>query len=222
MDLMLRNREARTCYWVGALVMPIAWLVFAIGIMLHEGGGSLSKGWHQTGLGFLAFYGILFLPICVVAGLIAMGLSRLIGGGIVMLAAVFGAAALITHDAVSSTPAAQLERLTGRTELPKVDFEDFNMGHTFSDGTSYAWVARCSPKEAITLSKALGLKPIEATQMHDGPVPIRSEHPNVSQWRGAFDRETDGVDFYLGDRGMIGGYSADDQRYRLYWWPELN
>jgi hypothetical protein len=220
MKFALRNREPRVALGVGAFVAVATGLVFAAGIILDEGGGSLSRGWGP-GWGYLSFYGIFMLPVLAIVGLIAMGLSRLIGGGIVMLSSILGLGTLLIHGAVSSTPGAQLERVTGRSGIPDVTFEDFRQGHTFSDGTSYLWIARCSPDEATELSDALGLNSISATERLDGPVPIMVEHQAVQEWRVIFQEDIDGVDFYLGDRGMIGGYSSGEQRFRIYWWPAL-
>jgi hypothetical protein len=220
MKLTLRSREPRVALGVGAFVAVATGFVFAVGIILDEGGGSLSRGWNP-GWGYLSFYGIFMLPVLAIVGLIAMGLSRLIGGGIVMLVSISGLGTLLIHGAVSSTPAAQLARVTGRSGIPDVTFEDFRQGHTFSDGTSYLWVARCSPDEATELSNALGLKSIPATDRLDGPVSMMVEHQAVQEWSVIFEENIEGVDFYLGDQGMIGGYSSGEQRFRIYWWPAL-
>jgi hypothetical protein len=205
---------------VGALVAIGTGLTFVLGIILDEGGGSLSRGW-SPGFGYLSFYGIFMLPVLAVVGLVAMVLSRLIGGEIVTLVSFLGLAALLIHGAISSTPAAQLARVTGRSGIPDLNFEEFTLGHTFSDGTSYLWVARCSPAEASTLSSTLGLKSIPTMVKMDGPVSMVVEHKAVRDYRGIFEGEIEGVEFYLGDQGMIGGYSAGEQRFRLYWWPAL-
>lgn len=220
MQSALLNREPRIALCVGALVAIVTGLVFALDIILDEGGGSLSRGW-SPGWGYLTFYGIFMLPILAIVGLVAMGLSRLIGGGIVMVVTVFGLGALLIHSAVSSTPGAQLARVTGRSGIPDLRFEQFTQGHTFSDGSSYLWVARCSHAEAMKLSSALGLKPIPTMVKLDGPASMMVEHEAVRDYRGIFEDEIEGVEFYLGDQGMIGGYSAGEQKFRLYWWPPV-
>lgn len=220
MKFALRNREPRVALWVGSLVAIATGLIFALGIILDEGGGSLSRGW-SSGLGWVCFYGIFMIPVIVIVSLVAMGLSRLLGGGIVMVISILGLGALFIHDVVSSTPAAQLARVTGCSGIPDLRFEQFTQGHTFSDGTSYLWVARCSPAEAKKLSSALGLKSIPTMVKMDGPVSIMTEHGAVRDYRGIFESGIEGVEFYLGDQGMIGGYSVGEQRFRLYWWPAI-
>lgn len=217
---MLRNREPRVAVLVGVLVAVALGITFVVSVILNEGGGSLSRGW-DPGLGYLSFYGIFMLPILGIAGLMAMGLSRLIGGGIVMVVSSFGLGAYLIHSAVSSTPAAQLSRITGRTGIPDVRFEQFRKAHTFSDGTSYLWVARCSPAEATNLSAALGLKSIPTMVKMDGPGSLMVEHEAVRTYRRIFEDGDEGIDFYVGDQGMIGGYFSGDQRFSLYWWPEI-
>lgn len=220
MRTALRNREPRMALGVGALVAIITGLFFALDIILDEGGGSVSRGWNP-GLGFLSFYGILMLPILAIVGLVAMGLSRLLGGGIVMLAAIVLFGVLLIHSAVSSTPGAQLARVTGRSGIPDLQFEQFKLGHTFSDGTSYMWVARCSPAEATELTNALRLKPISTMVKEDGPIPMLVEHQVVSEYRSKFGGGIAGIEFYMDDLGMIGGYSARERIFRLYWWPAV-
>jgi hypothetical protein len=225
MKIALRNREPRVALWVGALVAVATALVFAVCVILDEGGGSLSRGWNP-GWSYVSFYGFFMLPIFAIVGLVAMGLSRLIGGGIVMLVAVLGLAGLLGHGAVSTTPAAQLARVSGRSGIPDLRFEQFRQGHTFSDGTSYLWVARCSADDATTLASALGLRPISAMVWKeiarpDGTFSTMVEHEAVQDYRGIFGEGIEGVEFYLGDQGMIGGYSSNEQRFRLYWWPAL-
>jgi hypothetical protein len=206
--------------WVGALAAMAAGVVVAVCIMLDKGGGSFSRGWNP-GLGYLSFYGFFMLPFIAIVGVVAMRLSRLIGGGIVMLLAILGLVALLFYGAVSSTPAAQLSRVTGRSGIPDLSFEQFRKGHTSSDGSSYLWVARCSPSEATKFASALGLRPIPAMVKTDGPVSMMVEHEAVLDYRGIFEGGIDGVEFYVDDRGMIGGYSASESRFRLYWWPAM-
>lgn len=220
MKFALRNREPSASLLVGALVAIGTGLTFALDIILDEGGGSLSRGW-SSGLGWVCIYGIFMIPVILIVGLAAMGLSRLIGGGIVMVVTVLGLGALLIHSAVSSTPAAQLARITGHSGIPDLRFEQFTQGHTFCDGSSYLWVVRCSPADAMKLSSALGLKPIPIMVKMDGPVSMMVEHETVRDYRGIFGGGIEGVEFYLGDQGMIGGYSAGEQRFRLYWWPAL-
>lgn len=218
MKFALRNREPRTALWVGALVAFATGVVLALGIILVEGGGSLARGW-KPGWGYLSFYGIFMIPILAIIGLVAMGLSRLIGGGIVMVFAILGLGGLLAHDAVTSTPRAQLARVTQRDGIPDLKFEEFFLGHTFSDGTAYRWVARCSPEEAIRLVAALELRSVPPKVRMDGPVEFMVEHQVVRDYRGVFDGGIEGVDFYTDERGMIGGYSSKENRFRLYWWP---
>lgn len=217
---MLRNREPRVAFFVGVLVAVAMGITFALCIILDEGGGSLSRGW-KPGWGYLSFYGIFMIPILVIVGLVAMGLSRLIGGGIVMMVSILGHGVILIHGAISSTPAAQLARVTGHAGIPDLMFEQFTQGHTFSDGSSYLWVARCSPAEATKLSSALELKPIPTMVKMDGPVSMMVEHEAVREYRGIFEGGVEGVEFYMGNQGMIGGYSAVEQRFRLYWWPAI-
>ncbi len=218
MRLALCNREPRVALRAGALVAFLAGLVFALSVILDEGGGSLTRGW-EPGCGYLEFYGIFMIPILTLAGLVAVGLSRLIGGGTVMLVATIGLGSVLIHSALSSTPAAQLARATGLSKLPDVPFEHFEKRHTFGDGTSYRWIARCSVDEAMALANALGLDAIPASRERAGAVSAKSKHPAVEDWRQVFDVDFDGLSFYVGDRGMIGGYSPREQRFRLYWWP---
>ena len=114
---LLRNREPRVACGVGAIVGFATGLVFALSIILEEGGGSLSRGWNP-GWSYLSFYGILMLPVLAIVGLVAVGLSRLIGGGLVMLVSILGLGTLLIHSAVSTTPSAQLARATGRSGIP--------------------------------------------------------------------------------------------------------
>jgi hypothetical protein len=200
------------------LVALATGVVFALGIILAEGGGSLARGW-KPGWSYLSFYGILMIPILGIVGLVAMGLSRLIGGGIVMVFALVGLGGLLVHGAMTSTPRAQLARVTERDGVPDLEFEEFFVGHTFSDGTAYRWVARCSPEEAIRLINALGLRPVPPKVRVAGTVEIMVKHQVVRDYRKVFDSRIEGVDFYTDERGMIGGYSSNENRFRLYWWP---
>jgi hypothetical protein len=193
-------------------------VTFALGIILLEGGGSLTKGWNP-GLGYLSFYGVFMLPILAIVGLIAIGLSRLLGGGIVILLATIGLGALLIHSTVTSTPGAQLTRVTGRPGIPKLRYERFEIRHTFSDGTAYLWVAQCSPKQATELINALGMGRIPTMTKFEHHDTIMVEHQAVGDYRGMFGNEIEGVEFYMDRQGMIGGYSAGECRFRLYWWP---
>lgn len=87
--------------------------------------------------------------------------------------------------------------------------------------SSYLWVAHCSPIEATEVTTALELKTIPTMVKMDGPVSMMGEHEAVRDYRGIFEGGIEGVEFYLGDQGMIGGYSAGEQRFRLFWWPEI-
>lgn len=218
MKFALRNREPRTALWVGALVALATGVVFALGIILAEGGGSLARGW-KPGWSYLSFYGIFMIPILAIIGLVAMGVSRFVGGGIVMLIAVVGLGGLLIHSALTSTPRAQLARVTERDGIPDLQFEEFFIGHSFSDGSAYRWVAHCSPDEAIRLVDALELKSVPSKVKMDGPVEFMVEHQVVRDYQGVFDSGIEGVDFYTDERGMIGGYFSDESRFRLYWWP---
>lgn len=218
MKFNLRNREPRVALGVGALVTIAAGIVFALDVILTEGGGSLGRGW-SAGWGYLSFYGIFMLPILAIVGLVVMGLSRLIGGGIVMLVSLIGLGGLLIHGAVTSRPGSQLARVTGRDGIPDLRFEDFFVGHSFSDGTAYRWIAHCSPAEAARLSEALGLKSVATKVKIEGPVEFMVEHQVVRDYQGVFDSGIEGVDFYTDERGMIGGYSSNENRFRLYWWP---
>lgn len=218
MTFALRNREPRFALWVGALVAVATGIVFALSIILAEGGGSLARGW-RPGCGYLSFYGIFMLPILAIVGLVAMGVSRLVGGGIVVILAIIGLGGLLIHSAVTSTPQAQLARVTGRDGIPDLRFEEFFVGHSFSDGTAYRWVAQCSPAEAIRLSEALGLKSVPTKVKMDGPVEFMMKHPVVNDYQGVFDSGIEGIDFYTDERGMIGGFSSTENRFRLYWCP---
>jgi hypothetical protein len=220
MKIALRNRQPSVAIGVGAFVAIAFGIVYAIAVILGEGGGSLSRGW-RPGWGYLSFYGIFMLPLLAIIGLVTMGLARLIGGGIVMLVSILGLGTLLFHSVVASTPAAQLARVTGRSGIPEISFEEFWKGHTFSDGTSYSWTAQCSPDEATQLANALGLKPISPATKVDAPVSVVVENQSVQEWRHIYEMDSEGVDFYLGDQGMIGGYSSNEQRFRLYWWPEI-
>lgn len=218
MKSKLRNREPRDALRVGALVAIATGIVFALDVILTEGGGSLSRGW-SPGWGYLSFYGIFMLPILAIVGWVAMGLARLIGGGIVMIVSLAGLGAFLIHGAVTSRPGKQLARVTGRDGIPDLRFEGFLVGHSFSDGTAYQWIAHCSPAEAAGLSEALGLKSVPLKVKMDGPVDFMIEHDVVRYYQAVFDSGIEGVDFYTDERGMIGGYSSDENRFRLYWWP---
>lgn len=218
MKIALRNREPRVAFWVGALVAIATGIVFALGIILSEGGGSLTRGW-SPGWGYLSFYGIFMLPILAIIGLVVMAASRFIGGGTVIVLAIIGLSGLLIHSAVTSTPRAQLERVTGRGGIPDLRFEQFFIGHSFSDGTAYRWVAHCSPDEAARLVDALALKPVPSKVKMDGPVEFMVDHQVVRDYEVVFDSDIEGVDFYTDERGMIGGYSPAENRFRLYWWP---
>lgn len=218
MKFELHNRESRVAIRVGLLVAIAAGIVFALDVILTEGGGSLSRGWSAS-LGYLSFYGIFMLPILAVGGVVAIGLSRLIGGGIVMLVSTLLLGVFLIHGLISSTPQAQLERVTGRAGTPNVRFEEFSIGHSFSDGSAYRWIAKCSPAQAVELAHTLGLKSVPAKVKIDGPILFMEQHQVVRDYKGVFESGIEGVDFYTDDRGMIGGYSADESRFRLYWWP---
>ncbi len=170
-------------------------------------------------MGYLLFYGIFMLPYLAVIGLVAMGISRLIGSGIVMLVSTLGLGTLLIHWAVTSTPRAQLELVTGRAGAPDLRFEGFSIGHTFSDGSAYRWIALCSPAEASRLIDTLGLKAVPARVTIDGPILFMEEHQVVRDYRDIFKTGIENVDFYMDERGMIGGYSAEESRFRLYWSP---
>lgn len=195
-------------------------LVFALGVILTEGGGSLSNGWGP-GSAYLSFYGLFLLPVLAVVALVAMGLSRLLGAGIVTVVSAIGLAAIVIHDVRSSSPGAQLARITGRSGVSDLEFERFEIGHTFSDGSSYLWVALCSPEEATGLAKAISLERIQTWQEMDAEFPIRIEHPAVNDYQGVFKGDIDTVEFYADDKGMIGGYAPSERKFRLYWWPAL-
>ncbi|MBK1884602.1 hypothetical protein JIN85_19455 [Luteolibacter pohnpeiensis] len=162
------------------------------------------------------------LPIFAFAGMIAMVLARFIGAGIVILISIFGLGTLLIHDAISSTPMAQLKRMTRNSSIPDVTFEDFSIGRTFSDGTSYMWIARCSPIKANRLSKAIGMKPISPADHPDEPTTQDPEHQAMQAWQMIFHQDIEGMNFYLGDQGMIGGYSSEEQRFYLFWWPSIH
>lgn len=218
MKFALRNREPSIAFGVGAFVAFATGITFALGIILDEGGGSLARGW-SPGWGYLGFYGVFMLPILAIVGLVAVVLSRIIGGGIVMLTSILGLGALLIHGAVTSTPRAQLERVTGRKGTPNLKFEEFFVDHSFSDGTAYRWTALCSPAEAAELVGTLGLKTVPAKVKTEGPISFTLEHQVVREYQDIFESGIEGVDFYEDGRGMIGGYSAQECRFRLYWWP---
>lgn len=220
MKKFLRNRNANVAFVVGPLVGLATGLVIALGVILTEGGGSFSKGW-APGLGYLSFYGWFMLPVLAVVALVAMALSRLLGAGIVTVVSAIGLAAIVIHDLQSSSPGAQLARLTGRSAVPDLEFERFEIGHTFSDGPSYLWVAICSPEEATGLAKAIGSERIQTWQEMDAEFPIRIEHPAVNDYQSIFKGDIDSVEFYADDKGMIGGYAPSERKFRLYWWPAL-
>lgn len=218
--IFLRNHSPRVAKRVAALVAIATGLVFALNTILDEGGGSLAGGW-SPGWAYLSFYGFFMLPIVVVVGLVAMGLSRLIGGGIVMVVAMLGLGSLVIRTVVSSTPAARLAGVTGSTLIPDLNFEQFAQGHTYGDGTSYRWIIRCAPDEAKRLVDAAGLKAISSTVGTKGSKGMLEEHPAVRDYRAIFETKVDGVEVYADGRGMIGGYSAGEGRFRLFWWPEM-
>jgi hypothetical protein len=214
---MLRNRETKTALWVGASTAILTAFSFALGIILDEGGGSLSRGW-DPGWNYLSFYGIFMIPVIGIVGLIAMGLSRLIGAGIVLGVSVLGLGYVSITGALSSTPKARLEGITGRSVTPDVVFGDYVVGHTFSDGTSFLWVVSCSPAEAPRFASSLGLIQVPTVLKIDG---FEDEHHVVKDYRAIFEEEIDGVDFYRDNKALIGGYNANEQKFRLYWWPPI-
>lgn len=203
---------------VGALVGLSTGLTFALGIILDMGGGSLTRGW-DPGMNYLGFYGLFALPVFAIVAIVAMGLSRLLGGGIVMAVSIVGLGALLTHSILSSSPGAQLRRVTGRSGIPDLQFERFVQGHTFSDGTSYLWVARCSPEEADALVAALGLESIPTEVPFDPESSMMTKHRAVVQYEGVFEGGIDGMRFFIDPRGMVGAFSPHEQRFRLFWWP---
>lgn len=220
MKKFLRNRNANVAFVVGPLVGLATGLVFALGVILTEGGGSFPRGWGP-GSSYLSFYGLFLLPVLAVLALVAMGLSRLLGAGIVTGLSAIGLAALVINDLRSSSPGAQLARITGRSAVPDLEFERFEIGHTFSDGSSYLWVAICSPEEATGLAKAIGLERIQTWREMDARFPIRIEHRAVGDYQDIFKGDIDTVEFYADGKGMIGGYAPSERKFRLYWWPAL-
>ncbi len=218
MKFTLRNREPGFALICGALIGLATGITFALCIILDEGGGSLTRGW-DPGMGYLSFYGIFMLPILAIVALGTMGLSRLLGGGIVTLVSIIGLGGLLIPNVLTSCPGAQLARVTGRSAVPDLEFERFEKGHTFSDGTSYLWVARCSPDDATQLAIALGLERIPTMVRMDAKFPMSVEHQAVRDYQGIFEGDIEGIEFFADHRGMIGGFSPSEQRFRLYWWP---
>lgn len=221
MRKFLRNRDGKIAIVVGSLVGLATGIAFALGIILSEGGGSLSRGW-KPGSGYLSFYGIFLFPVMAFVALVTIGLVRLLGAGLVTLVSAIGLAAMVIHDFRTSNPGAQLARLTGQSEIPDLEFERFEIGHTFSDGTSYLWVALCSPDQATRFAESLHLGRIPTWQEMDEKFPVRIVHPAVNDYKGIFDGDIYTIEFYLGDKGMIGGYSPMEKKFRLYWWPSVN
>lgn len=217
MKALLRNREPRFAWLVGALVALLTALAFALGIILDFGGGSFSKGWNP-GLGYLSFYGVFLIPLVVIAGFVTTCLCRLLGNGLIALLAFTTLGASVVHDVITSKPGAQLSRVTERKDIPNLFFEKFGKFPSFSDGTVYIWTARCSDHEAEKLVAALGMESIPS-KLPTGSIRLQIGHPAVRTYENYFEGSTDGVKFYLDRRGMVAGYSHAEQRFRLLWWP---
>lgn len=195
-------------------------IAFAICVILDEGGGSFERGW-DPGLGYLSFFGIFMLPVLAGTALLAGVLSLRVGAGIVTILSVLGLGALVILFAVYSTPKARLERIAGCSGIPELVFEQFTQGHTYSDGTCYRWVVRCSPAEATELAAALGLKPIPPLVMTDEPYPMLVQHESVRDVCGIFQCGPESMEFYESHRGLMGGYSPGERRFRLFYWSAI-
>jgi len=218
MKSFLFNRKLKAALAVGAALAIALWLEFAIVLMVSFGGGSLTRGF-PIGMNYLSFYGIILAPVCIIAGLVATALSRLLGAGVIAIPSFFALAALLIHSFLTSDPRSQLLRVTEREGIPNLEFEQFDQLATFSDGTSYRWTARCSDQEALELISALGLESIQAYSPADPDVPISMPHPAVVTYQMVFERSTAGVHFYTDRKGLIGAFAPDEQRFRLFWSP---
>jgi hypothetical protein len=53
----------------------------------------------------------------------------------------------------------------------------------------------------------------------DPKFSVMVEHQAVREYKGIFERDIEGVEFYVDHRGMLGGFSPSEQRFRLFWWP---
>ena len=220
MKRFLRNRETRLAIWVGLFVAIAATFVWAISFIYSEGGGTFSLGWRK-GWRDLIFYGIFSLPVFFICGLIAMGLAMVIGGGIIFLMSVLGLGTLLIYSVINSTYTAQFSQITGCSGIPELHFEQFKVGKTFSDGTAYLWVIQCDPDEASMLATKLNLKPILPPTSLDMMSSMNTDQLNIKDWCDRFEMKSDGIEFYYGHEGMIAGYSRQEQRFRIYWWPEV-
>lgn len=221
MKITLCNRTPRFALWTGVIVALFAFLAIGFAFTLNAGSGSLYR-WGSPGLFDHMFTAILSLPLSAGVGLIAALISRLIGGAIVASISILGLSYLVLYAAESSTPEVQLARLTGKTNIPEVQIVHFRKGNTFSDGTSYAWIALCSPTQAAALSNALGMKPVVVTLTPEGKIQTTVENLPFLDLCHACEIEADGYEFYMGDLGVVGGYSHDEKKFCIYWWPSVH
>ena len=159
------------------------------------------------------------IPVFGILGLVAAGLTRFLGCRLVIILSLIGFVALSVDSVISSSPLAQLKRVTGHSQIPAVDFERFEQGQTFSDGTSYLWIARCNSVQALELVGALELQSIPREVPYEPGSPMMMRQGSVSTYEGVFGDADSGVMFYVDPRGMIAGFSESEQRFRLYWWP---
>lgn len=214
----LRNRKTLPSLIVGISVFFAFTLTWVISVILDLGGGSLAKGW-DSGSGYLGFYGIFMLPFAGFIGLVSFGISKLVGSGIVASVSTLGISWILIDSVITSSPGAKLQRIAGQSEIPELTFERYEQGQTFSDGTAYLWVAYCSAKEAEQLIEALALKriPEKALMGYDGT--FIDEREAIGTYKAVFEGDVASEELYFNGRGMIGGFSPNEKKFRLYWWP---
>ncbi len=215
----LRNRKTLPSLIVGISVFLGFALTWVISFTLDLGGGSLAKGW-DSGTGLLTFYGIFMLPFAGFIGLVSFGISKLLGSGIVALISTLGLSWILIDSALTSSPGARLQSIAGQSEIPELSFESYEQGRTFNDGSSHLWVAHCSANEAEELVGALALEriPEEAFMGYDGT--LLKERQAIGTYTAIFEDDIESVELYFNRRGMIGGFSPSEKKFRLYWWPE--
>lgn len=221
-----RSKERSATY--AGIVAAVCFTLFLVGNSAQGyGGGSVSKGWADA-MNYFSFFWIILIPCMVAAGLITYLICLKLNARLVVTAGLLLTAALLSYGAYSHQPGRILQGVGGLEAVPEIGFIEYQRLPTFSDGTSFSWIAKCSEWQALVLFKELGIEPAnESDKRYKMGYVNEQEKSNdklthnmaVAIYEDVFEAKPPEDQIWYSPDGFTGAYSSDDSLLRIIFVP---